>query len=396
LQRLSNLLSRRRVKAVVVSAVALGLAGTMFGASPAEADPKQFTAVIGVGSDTTQDVMNALSGFANNNNFTPAQSTEGTKRQLVSWDALGSTCITPKAPGATIQRPNGSTNGRRALSRAIDGTNWGPSGTDCGGPKPVGGLINYARSSAGPGSGSNTDLTYIPFGRDALSYAYYAPAGVTPVTDLSAAQLQTIFSTAGPHVFGSTTIEPCSIQLGSGTYQFSLTAFGVTAAQMAAATADCTPAGQELQENDANALKNRADNVAGFPALAGKQVIIGFSAGNFISQTNGIAGSQLPTPFGTVNLGRVGGDEPYNTWSLTPTAPITPDATFYASTQFGRLVYNVLPSAIVDGGGNQSLKTLFIGPTSGVCAQSATIQAFGFLSLGSGCGDTTTRGPLVA
>ena len=103
MQRLSTL--SRRTKVVLVATLALGLAGSVTGVDPAAADPKQFTAAVGVGSDTTQDVVNALAGFANGTNFTPVQSTDASKRQVVSWDAVGTTCITPKAPGATFLRP---------------------------------------------------------------------------------------------------------------------------------------------------------------------------------------------------------------------------------------------------------------------------------------------------
>ena len=384
MQRLSTL--SRRTKVVLAATLALGLAGSVTGVDPAAADPKQFTAAVGVGSDTTQDVVNALAGFANGTNFTPVQSTDASKRQVVSWDAVGTTCITPKAPGATFLRPNGSTNGRRALSRAIDGTGWG-NGTDCGGNKAVTGLVQFARSSAGP-SGSGTQLTYIPFGRDGMSFAYYAPGVGSPVTTLTSAQLTSLFTT-GPQTISGVDIVPCSIQLGSGTYQFWNTALGVSASQMASATASCTPAGQEIQENDANGLKAKGDALG-----TGKQYVIGFSAANFISQTNGVAGSQLPAPLGTVDLGSI--DALGKPYTGAVTGPIAPSSTFYASTTYGRNVYNVLPTTVATGLGSADMKSLFVGSGSAVCSATATIQAFGFQGLGAACGTTTLQGPLVS
>ncbi len=377
LHRLTNFLRPKRSKVTAAVLVAASLVGLVATGDPSSADPKQFSAAVGVGSDTTQDILNALAGHANSNNFTPAQSSAASgKRQIASWDALGTPCITPKAPGATILRPNGSTVGRRALSRAIDGGTFGDA--TCG-IKPVSGLVQFARSSAGP-SGSGTDLTYIPFGRDALSFAYYAN-GVTPVTTLTSAQLTSLFST-GPQTIGGVEIVPCSIQVGSGTFAFWNTALGVTAAQMATATTTC---GATIQENDALGLATRGQQ----PAFAGKQLVIGFSAANFISQSNGVAASQLAPG---VDLGAIDAlGKPYA--GVAPST--TPSATFYASTTYGRDVYNVLPSTIVDGLGNNDLKTLFVGPTSAVCAASATVNAFGFLSI-AGCGATTLRGPLVA
>jgi hypothetical protein len=377
--------------AAVLSLAAVGLGALVATGDPATADPKQFSAAIGVGSDTTQDVMNGLAGFANTASYTPVQSSAASgRRQVASWDATGTPCITPKAPGATINRPNGSSAGRRALSRAIDGTSYGDA--TCGGLKPVSGLVQFARSSAGP-SGAGTALTYLPFGRDALSFGYYAN-GVAPVTTLTSAQLTSLFST-GPQVIGGVEIVPCGIQTSSGTYQFWNTALGVAATE-ATGTATCnnaalaaglnTTASGRSQENDGNGLKARGDL---FP---GKQVIIGFSAANFISQTNGVVASQLPAG-GVVDLGSIDAlGKPYT--GAAPSA--TPSGTFYASTTYGRDVYNVVSKALLDGPGNNDIKTLFVGPTSGVCSATSTIQAFGFLSLGASCGSTSLTGPLVS
>ncbi|MEQ1704123.1 MAG: hypothetical protein ABMA25_28785, partial [Ilumatobacteraceae bacterium] len=47
---------------------------TAFTGGSANADPKQLTAAVGVGSDTTQDVMNAMAGYTNDTYFTPIHS----------------------------------------------------------------------------------------------------------------------------------------------------------------------------------------------------------------------------------------------------------------------------------------------------------------------------------
>jgi hypothetical protein len=393
LQKLTTFLRPKRKAAAVLALAAVGLTGLVATGDPATADPKQFSSAIGFGSDTTQDVLNALAGHSSGINYTPVQSSVASgRRQITSWDALGTPCVTPKAPGATINRPNGSTNGRRALSRSIDGGVWGDAA--CGGAKPVSGLVQFARSSAGP-SGVGTDLTYIPFGRDALSYAYYANGVATPVTTLTSAQLNSLFTT-GPQIIGGVEIVPCGIQTGSGTYQFWNTANGLNATTENTGTTTCNSAasaaglnvanGGRAQENDGAALKARGD----LAAFAGKQVIIGFSAANFVSQANGVVSSQLPAG---VDLGAIDAlGKPY-----TGTAPsTTPSAAFYSSTTFGRDVYNVLPTTVVSGVGNNDMKTLFVGSTSGVCSAASTIQAFGFMSLGASCGSTTLQGPLVA
>ena len=378
--------------AAVVAASALMAGASVMGGTPAGADPKQFNALAGVGSDTTQDVVNALAGFNNNVNYTPVQSSVASgKKQVISFDAVlsGSDCVTTRPGGASFLRPNGSTNGRRALSRAIDGTTWPAATPLCGGPKVVSGQVDFARSSAGPGSGSPLVLTYIPFGRDGLGFAYYASSG-TPVTTLTSAQLTSLFST-GPQTIGGIEIVPCGIQTGSGTYNSWNTALGVAATE-ATGTATCNAAGtgQRLQENDANGLKAKGD------AQPGKEVIVGFSAANFISQMNSVAASQLPVgqpPSVIVDMGAIDAlGKPY-----TGTAPsLAPSASFYANTTYGRDVYNVVPTAKVTGIGNNDLKTMFVGATSSVCQATSTITAFGFSNATAlPCGDTTTQGPSV-
>ena len=165
-------------------ALAASLGSALAGGS-AGADPKQLTAAVGVGSDTTQDVMNAMTGFTNGLNYTPIQSSAASNaRQIISFDAvppppLTGTCITTKTGAPTMNRPQGSSQGRRALSRAIDGTGYGTA--LCGGPVNINGLVQFARSSAGPTAGdTGTNLTYVPFGRDGVSFAYYRASGGAP------------------------------------------------------------------------------------------------------------------------------------------------------------------------------------------------------------------------
>ncbi|HEX7276792.1 MAG TPA: hypothetical protein VF244_05400, partial [Acidimicrobiales bacterium] len=79
--------------------------------------------------------------------------------------------------------------------------------------------------------------------------------------------------------------------------------------------------------------------------------------------------------------------------------PISASASYYASTSYGRDVYNVVPTSKLGGlpAANADLKTMFVGGSSAVCAATSTIIAFGF-STGTAlpCGDTTTVGPKLA
>lgn len=372
--------------------------GTTFVGGSAQADPKQLTAAVGVGSDTTQDVMNAMTGFTNGVNYTPIQSTSASGyRQVISFDALppagvADACITPKVGGPTFARPQGSSAGRRALSRAQDGTKYGNAA--CGGVQDVAGLVDFARSSAGPASGDvGTVLTYVPFGRDAVSFGYYRAAG-SPVTSLTRAQLTTLFTT-GVQTINGVRILPCGIQTSSGTYSFWQLVTTATALQEAAATLECNNllAAGRAEENAGDQLKARGD--AADAATPGTQVVIGFSAGSFISKANLVAPG---TPPAGVLMGSIDDGAGVITSPVVGTAPnLTPNSTFYASSIYGRNVYNVFPTAVIASAfGNDDLKSLFVGSTSSMCSASTTIEKFGFQALGANCGTTTLKGSLIS
>lgn len=399
------------LKSHTTTRLALALAALAAAATPmlsgsASADPKQLTAFVGVGSDTTQDVVNALSGEANGILYTPVRSSAATGGvQIVSYNALNPTnpadsCFTPTPGGPTTQRPNGSGSGQKALSRAIAGGGWGVAA--CGGVQDVTGLMQFARSSSGPSNAVGTDLTFIPFGRDALSFAYYRAGGAGgAVTSLTRQQLQSLYSGGnGSSLVVSNgtenvTIIACGIQTGSGTYKFwQGTALAVTAAQDDAATSVCNAlgTGARLEENDAAGLKAKGDLVP-----AGTQVIVGFSASNFVAKSNGVATNNPATS--NVGIGSISDNgSGVNLGNpVTGAAPtMAPAATFYNSSIFGRNVYNVLPTAFATGAGNNDYKTLFVGTGSAICQATTTIQTFGYLTLGAGCGTTTLQGGLVA
>ena len=411
-----------KVAAAVAAAASIG--GMILShQAPAGADPR--AVLVGVGSDTTQDVIGGLAGVGIN----PTIPVIGGVRVLASFDAAivtggviqKGTCITPKPGAPTFDRPNGSTNGRKALSRSIDSTPFTVTGSTC--PTPggslLGGVVDFARSSAGPASGSGAGpLMYIPFGRDALSFAYAAPAlpndpatslPRNPVTTLTSTQLNSLFtsntgtSTIVQNAQGlDVEIVPCSIQTGSGTYSAWNADLGaLTATQMANATSLCRTGGitppaapGELQENDGNGLRTRADN---FP---GKQVIIGFSAANFVAQSNGVAVSQLT--LGGVDLGAI--DALGKPYTGTGSA-LSPSTSFYSNTTYGRTVYDVVQGSKITGPGNNDLKLMFAQTALGtpaLCTGSAqtTVNSFGFLSIpgtGAGtCGDTSLTGPSIS
>jgi hypothetical protein len=437
------LTSSSKRRALFAVAVTFALAAPAFTGS-ASADPKQFGALVGVGSDTTENVINGFAGFDSGAYYTPLSSPTG-NRQLISWDATApagaaDNCIS-LAGGIKVQRPNGSGNGQEALSRAFDGvavTNaaggWGTT-ADCGpasnsGRQDVSGLIDFARSSSGKSSSfAGSDLTFVPFARDAVGVAIYRAAG-TPVTDFTYAELETLYkaSATGGSITknnsASTSVRTiaCGIQLGSGTGSFLLTALNgatataVTAGQEANATSECNaltgtlPAGVSfstvsgsvgrLQEHDAAGLKAKGDLLAATAGHEGDQVIVFFSAAKFIAKANGaVAGNPGPLGVDLATLSPSAGVGPTGkgytgTLATSGTSTLAVDATFYANTKFGRDVWNVIPTSILTGPGNTDIKELFVGttanPTAVLCGSiaAATRATFGFGASSVACGNT--------
>lgn len=398
-----NITKSRASRVAIAVAVAGLCVGSLLTAGPANADPRQFTSsIVSVGSDTIQEIDDAFAGENNNLDYIPLHTSNGTGRlQIASWRAVPvGSCITPRAPGATFSRPNGSTGGRRALSRAIEGTSFGTAA--CGGAKPVAGLIDVARSSA-VGSTTGTDLTYIPFGRDAMSYAYIATGGATPITDLTRAELTAIYTAAagsGTNVRG-TNVVPCGLNTSSGTYAFWQTVIAATATQENTATATCNSiAPTRLEEHDSAGLVAKANALGG-----ANMYIVGHSASTWIAQKNGVAPNRLGVG---ANIGSISNNgSGTNLGSPVSGSPpnMAPVASFYNDATFGRYVYHVFDSNRVQPGtlGNLGLKEMFVGPSSIVCgaAAQATATDYGLLSLPSGtgagdCGNTVTMRGLDA
>ena len=404
--------STRKSKAIKVAAAAAALGSLaaigFAGSSPAQADPKAFTALVAVGSDTTQDVTNAFAGFSSGINYTPLQSSAATDlTQIISFDAGATSCVATKTGLGAILRPNGSTAGRRILSQVGQGlSTWG-TGSPCGAKDPSG-AIDFARSSSGPGlvnslPDTGTVLTYVPFARDALTFAYYSADG-TSGTDTTQANLDTIF-TNGTGLIGTTPVIPCGIQQSSGTYNSWNGNVGVSGSEMEAGTAFCRgllgvpDATGRLQEHNGPQLKIKGDLVAAqsnalcdgvvggaVVPCTNAQVIIGFSASQFVARSNGLAD---PAPGPGVALGSIAGQA-----FVTGTAPnVLANATGYANTTFGRDVYNVFLSVVIDDTSNGVLQSLFVGPSSAVCSADTTVANLGFIPLSNAaCGTTTLRG----
>jgi hypothetical protein len=380
------------------------------------------TTFAGVGSDTTQDVMDALSGAAPwpgagsaanaaPKFFTPIIATQaGFFRQLVSWDAIpfgGSAsapgCITPKFGAPSMDRPNGSSNGITALRAAIFGNTWQASTASCtGAGVTIGsGNLDFARSSRGPNDTSTTDLTFVPFARDAVMYVFETN-GPDDLHTLTTAQIAAGYTApSGTTTVGSTTVAVCLPQPGSGTRSFWEGAVGVGdgTAQVGPIALGCNT----LEEHGGDSFHTFAQSY--LSTHANSAVIFPFSVAQWVAQGNGFGVDRSAT-FRASAAAQFGDVDSI----AAPTGPFTGTAGSFAGNAayynfssggtvgtYGRDVYNVFSTAKATGLGNTDLKTLFningAVNANGICGAAAKVivHDFGFLDPAS-CGSVALKG----
>ncbi|GIF25132.1 ABC-type phosphate transport system substrate-binding protein [Actinoplanes tereljensis] len=320
-----------------LAVIGIGLVGALaFTASPASADPSgtpTFRVLAGVGSDTTEGVMNGLSQVVVD---------ASNVKQIASYDAFGSAQIQTKETGCVINRPAGSGNGVTALVASVDANN------NC---------LDFARSSSNnSASYAGKNLTYIPFAVDAVTYAVRGDGTLSRT--LTKAQLTTIYNCGV-----TTAYKPLLPQFGSGTRSFFLKTLGFTdAANFTSQTnhtciGEVDSTGAPLQENNGALLTDT------------KQ-IVPYSIAQYLSQTTGV----VSDVHGKSVLGQLDG--------IAPTVLNT-------SSIGVRDVYNVVPTAKLTDG---TVSSVFVGSTSKVCQNANTIKKYGFAPHAS-CGDTTIRTP---
>lgn len=311
-------ITRVKIKkaAAVCAVVGTAVAGLLL-ATPANADPVSNSYVL-AGSDTLQDVANALSnGTQLTGPLVRVSSSAGT---VGSFDAFGSAAIQTKQNGPYFARPAGSGDGVKALSRSIDGAPFSVAGNTTPATS-ITGQVDIARSSSGPGAATNPSgpLAYIPFGRDAVSYAI-APGTATGLEQLSTAQLTQIYNCTLTSVNG-VAVSPVLPQSASGTRKFFLSAIGVS-------TPGACVNQSTLAENDGTVLSTPGQ-------------IIPFSVASWVAQKNGAAQNRT----GTAVLGSAqGATAPYTGSG----SALVPNAAYYNDATWGRDTYVVVQYARID------------------------------------------------
>ncbi|MFJ9565677.1 Ig-like domain repeat protein [Streptomyces fuscichromogenes] len=318
----------RRLRSQAAFVAAAVVAGGIALASPAVADPDAgaFRQLVGVGSDTTQDVLNALAGDTINGtsySATAVKSTDGAG--VASYDAIepgtGSTSskITTRTGGAAFARPNGSGAGRIALSESLTGVKDSTGAS-------VKGQVDFARSSGGPSS-SGKALTYIPMARDAVGVAVKGSGLDTLTVD----QLHEIYTGQLTELNGQT-LHPKIPQANSGTRKFFMNAIGVT--------------NDTLSPNVAVVQENQADS-----ALTEDGALVPFSVGSWIAQINGVSPDYSKTAAaagGHLASVQLPNDEGATSPVTTVNGKLAPVGAYYENSTFGRDVYNVVPTRAID------------------------------------------------
>jgi len=352
------------VAAFAAAALAIGTA------APAYADPTDPKTLNGSGSDTTQDVMSGVASVVTN---------------IGNWDAVpAGSNITVN--GVTFNRPIGSSAGVRALSRSLQGIAYGnailPGGTAP--VLPVGTLV-WARTSS-LDTTSGTQLTYIPFARDAVTIAFNQasdfPSDVTlglaggPTNSFTLRNIYLGTVTSFIDSYGNTvTIRPLLPQADSGTRKYWIgTALNTTEAALTAG-GKATSLGNTVQEHDGRFLTTNGD-------------IVPFSVGQWIAQSNHNSTAPLAIERkGQAILGGINSEKPviYDGTSITTNPAFNPS----------RLVYNVVETLALTRapavGTDQAIRDAFVGSAGSVCAASAQIRAYGFATIGAQCGATTSQ-----
>lgn len=412
-------------------AAGTGLVGlAQMASAPAHADPAYSypkNSMMGVGSDTIQDLFDAYTGAdpypgspsGTSNYFTPLHSAPYNS-QLYSFDAIpagGSAsspgCITTRTGGPSFDRPNGSGNGRAALVAAQSASpGWSASSNSCTGTAVnIQGQIDFARSSS-LGSGVGTTVTYIPVARDAIGYAYYDHSTNT-INALSTSQLQSLYTSAsGTLDLGTGNIvKACLPQFGSGTEKTFIADLGApVSVSSAEGAANAAPA-CVIEENGANTFQTTTSAstfvASGAADNAHTFAVIPFSAGSWISQLTGPTSTQSwaldrssAGRSAGVDLGGIDGaaNKPYSGSG----SALTPNTAWYNNSTWGRDTYVVVPTSKLATGlsGSAALKGLFVGSGSAVCSADAqaTRAKYGFTETGASgvtntlpCGDTTTQ-----
>jgi hypothetical protein len=166
------------VAGAAVAAATLALVAGVAVADPPTGVTPSATSIVGVGSRTTEYLLDQLAL-----NYDAAHRS-GT--QIYSIDA----CLGRTPCGGNVVTKKGC----KPISReSINGTSAGISALEANSPEGKSYCIDFARSSRGPEGFDPTDITFVPLALDNVTYATLAKGSNVP-TNLTTVQLHKIYS----------------------------------------------------------------------------------------------------------------------------------------------------------------------------------------------------------
>jgi ABC-type phosphate transport system substrate-binding protein len=353
----------RKTLGILAATAILATSALAATAGTASADPSTSPRpIVGVGSDTTDPVMNGLA---------EAITLQDGSKPLASYDAIGPTFNSrgtasnceylDNRPGNTsdpnLRRPNGSTAGRNALIAARTQGN------------PRFGCLDFARSSSLSLSAAPVQLTYIPFAQDGLTYAVRRDSIIPK--DLTQQQLTAIYNCelSGTDRPAELRYVPLIPQAGSGTRQSWLAFVGLSEAAVSS-----SPCVRDTFQDPGTGTRASVQEHDG-RGLVTKTSIVPFAASQWAAQSVGAINDRR---FEAV-LGGIGG---------VPAIAVNPGAPGV------RQVYNVVPTNRIGGSGEGDalLTQIFVGQNSEICKQGSTIGRFGLATVAN-CGATNQQTP---
>ena len=387
-----------RVKALLAVGATAGLAGlgVAMAAGPALADPG--VTYIAVGSNTTQNLMDAF-----------ATTTGGL---VGSYDAVdpvtgGTATSTPpdlinafvnSGSSQTLEsflRPNGSGDGLTSLRYSNGASGLTPYDSGTTAEMPAKGVVAFSRSSGSPTSvagAANVSTTgqyqWIPYAYDDVAVSTGPGTKITTAGDFTFTDLTNLYKNCdtvteggvtywplgspNPDPAGAVTIDLYVPQSGSGSRNFWLDTFTGQHASLPACVFDVSKAGADLgaslEENNGTIVADDPNGI--FPYSVGQWLFQQKNAGSpadlrdgavLNTVSNGASPAVLISPFG---------NPPTDTTMNTTTFPIF------------RELYNVfITSQVVGTGADPNLVNMFVGSGSALCSNAGIIRAAGFAPL---------------
>ena len=412
-------------KRFALAAVGLSVAGALVGASVANAEPVIPSPFVStdiplhaVGSDTTDDVMNALSAAItfdhDSNAATPniprfaswnAKSTAGFDTRSAANTPAGSNCHYFGNPSGSYlegHRPNGSGAGQKALRDAFIATGADPAAPEGTAHKSAG-CLDFSRSSSAPSASNVGTLPVrgLALGIDSLAFA--VKEGSSVPRSLTMTQIRGAYHCSfGQFTNSNTSVLKAVIpQAGSGTrssWVEKMFVDGQAGSPLTVAAAETRLAAQEwacvTDRTDLQGVGFKASECTGTPQVCTLPGGVSFFQEHDLSGLTGKLVAPVSVAAWQAQAFGTSPDKRSNTLLGTLKAPAGGEVSYAIGLNpaYGdltgtaddliltRTVYNVVPRASLTGGGspNADLIALLEGGSSLVCQQQSIIRKFGF------------------